>query len=75
MVTKHFLEVDFAKGFAIILAVFGHAAPDAVKGFWMVGTDSISASLHYLVYSFHMALFFACSGFFVSKAQHRGGIL
>lgn len=74
MVTKHFLEVDFAKGYAIILAVFGHAAPDAVKGFWIVGTESISASLHYLVYSFHMALFFACSGFLLyPKLNIEGG--
>ena len=63
MQNRYFTEIDLTKGFAIILAVFGHAAPDAVKGFWIVGTDSISASLHYLVYSFHMALFFACSGF------------
>lgn len=60
---QRYNEIDVTKGFAIILAVFGHAAPDAVKGFWIVGTDSLSASLHYLVYSFHMALFFACSGF------------
>ena len=60
---KRYDEIDLTKGMAIILAVFGHAAPDAVKGFWIVGTDSLSASLHYLVYSFHMALFFACSGF------------
>lgn len=60
---KRYNEIDLAKGFAIILAVFGHAAPDAVKGFWIIGTDSVSASLHYLVYSFHMALFFVCSGF------------
>ena len=60
---KRYNEIDLTKGFAIILAVFGHAAPDAVKGFWIAGTDSLSASLHYLVYSFHMALFFACSGF------------
>lgn len=60
---KRYYEIDLTKGFAITLAVFGHAAPDAVKGFWIAGTDSLSASLHYLVYSFHMALFFACSGF------------
>ena len=34
---QYYYEIDLAKGFAIILAVFGHAAPDAVKGFWIVG--------------------------------------
>ena len=73
---QHYNEIDLTKGFAIILAVFGHAAPDAVKGFWIVGTDSLSASLHYLVYSFHMALFFACSGFLLyPKLNNVGGAL
>lgn len=72
---KRYNEIDLAKGFAIILAVFGHAAPDAVKGFWIVGTDSLSASLHYFVYSFHMALFFACSGFLLyPKLNIEGGV-
>lgn len=71
---KRYDEIDLTKGFAIILAVFGHAAPDAVKGFWIVGQDSLSASLHYLVYSFHMALFFACSGFLLfPKLNVEGG--
>lgn len=73
---QRYNEIDLTKGFAIILAVFGHAAPDAVKGFWIVGTDSLSASLHYLVYSFHMALFFACSGFLLyPKLGNSGGAL
>ena len=74
MQNKHFIEIDLAKGFAIILAVFGHAAPDAVKGFYIIGTDSLSAQLHYLIYSFHMPLFFACSGFLLyPKIYHNEG--
>ena len=73
--SKYFLEIDNTKGFSIILAVFGHAAPDAVKGFWIVGQDSLSASLHSLVYSFHMALFFVCSGFLLyPKLEAMGGV-
>ena len=72
---KYYLEIDLAKGFAIVLAVFGHAAPDAVKDFWIVGQNSISASMHHLVYSFHMALFFACSGFLLyPKLGKAGGV-
>lgn len=70
---KRYKEIDLAKGFAIILAVLGHAAPDAVKGFWIAGNDSFSASLHQLIYSFHMPLFFACSGFLLYPKLASGG--
>lgn len=36
--------------------------------------DSVSASLHYLVYSFHMALFFACSGFLLYPKLNIEGV-
>lgn len=60
---KRIIEIDLVKGFAIILAVIGHAFPDAVKGFWIAGQNSIASSLYYFIYSFHMPLFFMCSGF------------
>lgn len=72
---KRILEIDIAKGLAIILAVIGHAFPDAVKGFWIAGKDSIAASTESFIYSFHMPLFFMCSGFLLyTKLSTGGGI-
>lgn len=62
-----------AKGFAIILAVVGHAFPDCATGFWMAGRDSAAASMETFIYSFHMALLFVCSGFLLEPKLIRGG--
>lgn len=71
---KRILEIDLAKGLAIILAVIGHAFPDAVKGFWIAGENSVAASMEQFIYSFHMPLFFMCSGFlFLPKLTNGGG--
>lgn len=70
---KRILEIDIAKGFAIILAVIGHAFPDAVKGFWIAGKDSLAASVEGFIYSFHMPLFFMCSGFLLFPKLSGGG--
>lgn len=72
-IKKRILEIDLAKGFAIILAVIGHAFPDAVKGFWIAGEDSVAASLEAFIYSFHMPLFFMCSGFLLFPKLIGGG--
>ena len=70
---KRILEIDIAKGLAIILAVIGHAFPDAMKGFWIAGKDSIAASTESFIYSFHMPLFFMCSGFLLYTKLSAGG--
>ncbi|MBO5157155.1 MAG: acyltransferase [Prevotella sp.] len=71
---KRFLEIDLAKGLAIILAVVGHAFPDAVKGFWIAGGNSVAASMESFIYSFHMPLFFMCSGFLFLPKLTNGGV-
>jgi fucose 4-O-acetylase-like acetyltransferase len=55
------LSVDIAKGFGIILVVFGHTV--AVWG----GDHEI---LHKFVYSFHMPLFFGISGMYISTRSN-----
>jgi fucose 4-O-acetylase-like acetyltransferase len=47
---KRLEEFDLLKGIGILLVVLGHSR--------------ISAPLHYMIYSFHMPLFFMVSGFF-----------
>lgn len=70
---KHYLEIDMAKGFAIILAVVGHSFPDCATGFWMAGHNSVATSVESFIYSFHMALLFVCSGFLLEPKLVKGG--
>lgn len=51
-------SIDIAKGFGILLVVFGHTIAS-----WGGGNEI----LHRFVYSFHMPLFFAVSGMFISS--------
>lgn len=58
--------VDAAKGMGIAMVVFGHA----VGGMLMAGlapAGSAWATAFYLVYTFHMPLFFLLSGLFVQR--------
>lgn len=64
--------VDIAKGFGILLVVYGHVARGLVNGgvamdpWWFTTLDSA-------IYSFHMPLFFLLSGwFFVGSLTRRG---
>jgi fucose 4-O-acetylase-like acetyltransferase len=62
--------VDIAKGWGIILVVFGHAA----RGLDSAGmTFSGFAEVDKFIYSFHMPLFFALSGFFFLTSVKKGG--
>ena len=47
---KRLAHIDLLKGIGIILVLLGHLP--------------INGIMHMLIYSFHMPLFFFCSGFF-----------
>lgn len=65
---KYYDEITIAKGIAIVLAVFGHSFPDAVKNFWIIGDNSSGSYIFNWIYSFHMYVFFVCAGFlFIPK--------
>lgn len=57
MSKQHFRTIDIAKGIGIILVVMGHALNQTTTDPKWVNI------LHYLIYSFHMPLFFVLSGF------------
>lgn len=50
--TARLVEIDVAKGIGILLVVFGHS--------WIVGHEI--GQLYYVIYSFHVPLFFFLSG-------------
>jgi fucose 4-O-acetylase-like acetyltransferase len=62
--------IDMAKGIAIVLVVYGHclrglvAAGTVSDRSWLVITD-------YVIYTFHMPLFFVASGLFIQSAIQR----
>jgi len=58
--------VDTAKGIGIFLVVFGHAL-----GGLSLYTEPFPRALHDWIYTFHMPLFFALSGFFAARLAHR----
>ncbi|MEC5044856.1 acyltransferase family protein, partial [Klebsiella pneumoniae] len=64
--------VDYAKGFGIVLVVYGHIS----RGLYNSGIISDTKWFHFidsLIYSFHMPLFFFLSGLFLMKSfQGRG---
>ncbi|MFX1408914.1 MAG: acyltransferase family protein [Promethearchaeota archaeon] len=51
---QYFEGIDFLKGFLIILVIIGHLI-------------SPTSYLHFLIYSFHMPLFLAVSGFLIKE--------
>ncbi|HHS9855093.1 TPA: acyltransferase family protein [Klebsiella quasipneumoniae subsp. quasipneumoniae] len=59
--------VDYAKGFGIVLVVYGHIS----RGLYNSGILSDTKWFHFidsLIYSFHMPLFFFLSGLFLMKS-------
>ncbi|WP_142910595.1 acyltransferase family protein, partial [Klebsiella pneumoniae] len=64
--------VDYAKGFGIVLVVYGHIS----RGLYNSGIISDTKWFHFidsLIYSFHMPLFFFLSRLFLMKSlQVRG---
>lgn len=62
--------VDMAKGVAIILVVYGHC----LRGLIAAGIISSQSWLHatdYVIYTFHMPLFFIASGLFFSSSLKK----
>ncbi|SVU21778.1 acyltransferase [Klebsiella pneumoniae] len=57
------LWVDYAKGFGIILVVFGHVNRGLFNAGVSINTE-VYHSLDNIIYSFHMPLFFFLSGLF-----------
>lgn len=65
--------VDAAKGVGILLVVIGHAIAGLKDG-TLVSADSLLVYIHYLIYSFHMPLFFFLSGIFIAKRVASGAL-
>lgn len=64
--------IDMAKGIAIVLVVYGHC----LRGLVAAGTlpdGPAFAVPDYVIYTFHMPLFFVTAGFFYLNAEKRGG--
>lgn len=53
-------EIDVMKGVGILLVILGHCVPDFPVN---LRDDVLSANVERFVYTFHMPLFFFCSGF------------
>lgn len=62
-VKKYFEEVNIIRGIAVILVVIGHSFPDLHDGMGRIPAIIILQ----FCYSFHMAIFFAISGFLFVK--------
>ena len=68
--------VDAAKGLGIVLVVAGHALIGMIDA-GLLRADGAGGDAHYLIYSFHMPLFFALAGLFVQPrcARDAGGFV
>ncbi|AOZ68812.1 hypothetical protein LPB142_05335 [Rhodobacter xanthinilyticus] len=65
--TSRDLSLDIARGLGIVLVVFGHALRGLVSaGF--VDDSGWSVPVDYLIYTFHMPLFFVISGLLFSPS-------
>lgn len=53
-------EIDIMKGIGILLVILGHCMPDFPVN---IREDSLSMGLRDFIYTFHMPMFFFCSGF------------
>ncbi len=61
--------VDLAKGFGIILVVYGHVA----RGLSSAGQSFVFfRQIDNAIYAFHMPLFFLLSGYFFTKSAQKG---
>lgn len=63
--------LDVAKGMAIVLVVYGHCLRGLTSA-GMVGEQSWLQFTDYLIYCFHMPLFFFVSGLFVRSSINKG---
>ena len=65
--------VDTAKGFGIILVVFGHALRGLVNSDLMEWTPT-ARYVDTWIYAFHMPLFFFISGLFLSQSAAKSPV-
>ncbi|WP_413708778.1 acyltransferase family protein [Rhizobium sp. Rhizsp82] len=63
--------VDLLKGIAIVLVVYGHAAR-GMQASGAISFNSFWGSIDYIVYSIHMPIFFAASGFLYRGSGRPG---
>lgn len=69
MSTSRLGWIDIARGLGIILMVYGHTSRGIDKaGITFAGFNEIDT----VIYSFHMPLFFALSGYFFRKSLNKG---
>lgn len=59
-------EIDILKGLGILLVILGHCEPTFPVN---LTEDPIVANLHDVIISFHMPLFFFCSGYVLNYAS------
>ncbi len=62
--------IDAAKGIGILLVVYGHAV-DGLTGAGLLGPDGALNASFYVIYTFHMPLFFLLSGLLVARRVAR----
>ena len=58
-------EIDILKGIGILLVILGHCEPSFPVDLTL---DPVVANLHEVIISFHMPLFFFCSGYVLNYA-------
>jgi fucose 4-O-acetylase-like acetyltransferase len=63
---------DYARGIAIVLVVYGHCFR-GVQGAGLIPADSVLSSVDYVIYTFHMPLFFFVSGIFSARTPPLSG--
>lgn len=68
-VKSRFIWIDNIKLFACILVVFGHLYMSLVSGGWISETAVYYCLPIQMIYTFHVPLFFVCSGFLYQKKQ------
>ncbi len=68
---KRKLWLDAAKGIGIVLVVFGHSADGLFSAGQLARSGAIGTAF-FLIYTFHMPLFFFLSGLTIPKSLGRG---
>ena len=63
---KRYVWVDYIKIFACLLVVFGHLYMSMMAGGWIKETARYYCWPVQTIYTFHVPLFFICSGFLLS---------
>lgn len=67
--------IDTLKGFAILLVVIGHVADGYLNAGLYNQYNKVMSISYGVIYSFHMSLFFAISGYLFYKVYYKDNIL